>query len=139
MNKYNNPGWWSNDDDSAWDRVKAALRRDWDQTKHDFGGDEPETNQSVGHTVKQAGGKEGIPPRGQPAYEEYEPAHRFGYGAYAHYGGDYDEWDDELEARLKSDWEATYPARKQYWSQDRDGIRYAWDYGADNLDKVDTK
>ena len=43
--KYNDPTWWNRDYDSGWDRVKEAFRRDWDQTKHDFGGDEPDLNQ----------------------------------------------------------------------------------------------
>ena len=58
MNQYKNPNWWTKENDSAWDRTKAALKRDWDQTKHDFGGKEPDTNQKVGDTVKQAAGKE---------------------------------------------------------------------------------
>jgi hypothetical protein len=94
MSSYKNPNWWTKENDSAWDRVKLAVKRDWDQTKHDLGGKEPETNQNVSRTVKQAAGKEPIPPRGQPTYEELEPAHRFGYGARSYYGSKYKTWDD---------------------------------------------
>ena len=61
-----NPTWWDDDYDSNWERVKMAVKRDWDQTKHDFGGDEPDTNQNIARTVNQAVGKETIPRRGEP-------------------------------------------------------------------------
>jgi len=34
-----------------------------------------------GNTTRQASGKETIPPRGVPTYEELEPAYRYGLGA----------------------------------------------------------
>ena len=70
MKQYNNPTWWTAENDSAWDRTKAAFKRDWDQTKHDLGGKKPDTDQQVSDTVKQAAGKEIIPPRGTPAYDK---------------------------------------------------------------------
>ena len=63
--KTRNPKWWNKEHESGWSRVKAAFKRDWDQTKHDFGGAEPDTDQNIGDTVKQAAGKQPIPPRGQ--------------------------------------------------------------------------
>ena len=131
MNTYatqKNPTWWDNDHDSAWERTKNAFKRDWDQTKHDMGGDEPDTNQSVGHTVKQAAGKEAIPPRHQPTFDEIEPAYRYGYGARKHYGDEYPEWDDELEARLKEEWGTLEPSRKAAWEEDLEAIQQAWEY-----------
>src|ERR1051325_1727793 len=74
MKERRNPKWWNQEQDSAWDRVKAAFKRDRDQTKHDFGGDEPDTDQDVDNTVKQAAGKEPIHPRRVATYEEMEPA-----------------------------------------------------------------
>jgi hypothetical protein len=136
MNQYKNPKWWTQENDSSWNRVKEAMKRDWDQTKHDFGGNEPDTNQNVRHTVKQASGTETLPPRGATAYDE--PAYRFGYGARSKYGEDYTDWDDDLEATLKADWETIAPERKQTWMQDRAAIRYGWDYDADeDLDEDD--
>ncbi len=114
--------------DSAWERTKAAFKRDWDQTKHDMGGDEPDTDQDVNDTLKQAAGKEPIPPRGQPTYEEVEPAYRFGFGARSYYGEDHSEWDSELEAKLQKDWRASYPARADKWTDDVAAIRYGWEY-----------
>lgn len=102
-----NPKWWTKESDSKWDRVKAAFKRDWDQTKHDVGAREPDTNQNVDDTVKQAAGKDPIPPRGQPVYEKIEPAYRFGYGARLHYGQRYPTWNPELEKELRRDWTET--------------------------------
>ena len=31
------PTWWNDAQMTAWDRVKEAMRRDWQQTKHDIG------------------------------------------------------------------------------------------------------
>jgi hypothetical protein len=125
---YKNPSWWDAENDSAWERAKDAFKRDWDQTKHDLGGDVPQTHQKIGNTVKQAAGKEAIPPRFQPTYEELEPAYRYGYGARSHYGEEYPEWDDELEARLREEWGALEPSRKAAWDADREAIQQAWDF-----------
>lgn len=127
--QYKNPTWWTDENDSAWERVKSAMKRDWDQTKHDLGGKEPDTNQKIGNTTRQASGKEVIPPRGQPTYEELEPAHRFGHGARSKYGAEYPDWDDDLEDRLKDDWKSV--DAKRSWEKDRAAIRYGWDYDED--------
>ncbi|HEX5397717.1 MAG TPA: hypothetical protein VFY06_01560 [Verrucomicrobiae bacterium] len=124
MTKYKNPTWWTAENDSAWDRTKAAFKRDWDQTKHDLGGKQPDTEQHVTDTVKQAAGKEIIPPRGVAAYDKAEPAYRFGHGARSHYGKKYPQWDDQLETELKRDWQTTNPDRN--WNDDRGYIQDAW-------------
>ena len=50
--------------------AKEALKRDWEQTKHDFNKKKgQDLNQNVGHTVKQAVGKETPPPRNIPNRE----------------------------------------------------------------------
>lgn len=126
MREHRNPRWWTKEYDSGWDRVKAAFKRDWDQTKHDFGANQPDTDQNVDDTVKQASGKQPIPPRGQPTYEEMEDAYRFGYGARFHYGQRYANWDDRLENQLRQDWGETYNDRD--WARYRDSIRRGWDY-----------
>ena len=128
MKTYNNPTWWTAENDSAWERAKAAFKRDWDQTKHDFGGNEPDTRQNVTDTVKQTVGTEVIPPRHKPNYDELEPAYRFGYGAHEYYADEYPEWNEELEDRLKEDWELANPSRDDYWTDDLKAIRHAWDY-----------
>jgi hypothetical protein len=128
MNQYKNPTWWTNEDDSAWERTKAAFKRDWDQTKHDVGGNEPNTNQNVKDTVKQAAGKEAIPPRGEPNYDRAEPAYRFGYGARQHFGTKHPQWNPDLEKQLRNDWRSTYPDRADSWDTDAEYIRSGWNH-----------
>lgn len=130
MQTYKNPAWWTNEHDSAWQRVKEAFKRDWDQTRHDFGGKQPDTAQNVKDTVKQAAGKEPIPPRGTPAYELVEPAYRFGYGARAFYRQKYPQWDANLEAQLRRDWQTSSPEGN--WNEDVAYIRRGWEYEDDN-------
>jgi len=53
----NRPSWWTDENDSGWNRVKAAFGNDWEQTKHDFGSKTSrDLNQDVDDTVKQAAG-----------------------------------------------------------------------------------
>jgi hypothetical protein len=117
------PTWWTGEHDSSWDRVKAAFRRDWEQTKHDFGADEPDLDQDVDDTVKQAAGKQPIPPPGVPNFEEYEPAFKFGYGARQHYGSKFSQWNDDLETNLKRDY------GEKDWNVCRRAVRRGWDFG----------
>src|SRR5262245_42936211 len=112
----NNPKWWRTEHESAWDRVKAAFKRDWEQTKHDIGGSEPDIHQSAGDTLKQAVGAEPIT----------EEAYRFGYGARSDYGKRFTQWDDQLEAQLKQDWSEAH--HDLDWVAYRDSIRRAWEY-----------
>lgn len=61
------PSWWTEErHGSAWGRVKEAMKRDWEQTKHDLRMGGRELDQDVDDTVKQAAGKEAIPPRAVP-------------------------------------------------------------------------
>jgi hypothetical protein len=126
LNRYKNPSWWTQEQDSSWDRVKAAFKRDWDQTKHDLGGAQPETKQNAKDTVKQASGTQAVPPRGQTVYEKAEPAYRFGYGARSHYGTKYSAWNKDLETELKRDWTSTKPGSN--WDNDAPYIRSGWDF-----------
>lgn len=129
------PTWWTQEYDSAWDRVKAAVRRDWEQTKHDLlrysGG--PDLNQSAGDTVRQMAGAQSIPPGELPNppdidvdWNDARPAIRYGYGAAHHYRGD--EWPD-VESRLSDEWSTLrgampWPSARYHvylgWYQSRD-------------------
>jgi hypothetical protein len=130
-----NPKWWNEQNESAWERVKAAFKRDWDQTMHDAGSHQPDTHPHVGDTMKQAVGKEAIPPRGMPTYEEIEDAYRFGFGARYQYDSQYPVWDMRLEAQLEQDWRETYGDR--HWGRYREFVRHAWDYdGKSGLSKA---
>jgi len=109
------PGWYKDDYDSGWQRVKAAFGNDWEQTKRDFGSKNArELGQDVDDTVKQASGaSDGI--------ENNEQAFRFGYAAQRHYRAQYPTWNDELEKQLKTDYGTEF-------DRDRDFIRHAYEY-----------
>jgi hypothetical protein len=128
MNTYKNPTWWNKDNDSSWERVKAAVKRDWDQTKHDMGANQPDTKQNANDTVKQAAGKESIPPRGAQVYEKAEPAFRFGYGARSNYGKKYPAWNKDLETQLRTDWTSSNPDAKGSWDENAEYVRSGWNY-----------
>jgi hypothetical protein len=128
--QHTRPRWYTNQDDSAWERVKEAFRRDWDQTKHDFGGAAPDLNQQVGDTVSQATGSKPIPPPNartphkddHDIYQDVdEPAYKYGYAAYHHFGTNRD-W-DAAEADLRSDWHDDTD-----WTNHRRAIHRGWMY-----------
>lgn len=129
--EFGKPSWWNETNDSTWERVKAAFRRDWEQTKHDFGKDDArDLDQNVDDTVTQAVGQRPIPPEGVPnppeadEFDRYEPAFRYGYGAAGHYGQF--EWDPQLERTLEQEWRGMSP--DSAFTDSRDFIRQGWDF-----------
>lgn len=113
-----NPNWWTADHDSTWENVKTAFRRDWEQTKHDFGADSArDLQQSASDTVRQAAGAQ----TAARDFEAAEPAFRYASGARAQYRGQL--WDDQLEGMLSKD----YPGD---WKADRDYVRHGYNYGS---------
>lgn len=129
ITKIRNPGWWEADTESAWTHMKDAMKRDWEQTQHDFGAaGKPDLNQTIGDTVQQARGKEAIPPPGNPNYDEIELAYRFGYGARVQFGEDYASWDEDLEDFLRDEWEKLPENQRRTWMEDRAAVRYGWEF-----------
>jgi hypothetical protein len=130
------PAWWNDQYASAWDRVKEAMRRDWEQTKHDLsikGGHE--LNQNVGDTVKQAAGKEVIPsddranpPKVIGEWNEVELPHQYGYGARDRYGSQHTAWSRELEDTLKKEWEGGQKATHRGWEDVKGDVRRGYEY-----------
>ena len=125
------PTWWNDQHSRSWDRVKEAFARDWEQTQADFTRHHGrELDQNIGDTVKQAVGKERIPPRGVPnekgtlPYRAAEPALRYGYGASAYYF-DHDVWDASLEAKLRDDWAEV--DSDEEWKTVRAHVRRGWE------------
>ncbi|MCG6155537.1 hypothetical protein [Rubinisphaera margarita] len=107
--------YYTDDDMSAWDRVKKAFANDWEQTKADFGSDSArDMDQDVDDTVKQMAGSD-------DAFENREQAFRFGYAAQRHYGKTYSSWNSELDTKLRSDYDGDYDADRRY-------IRHAYEY-----------
>lgn len=111
----NRPGWYNDESDSGWGRVKAAFANDWEQTKHDFGSKTSrDLDQDVDDTVKQATGS-------RDAFENHEQAFRFGYAAQRHYRSQYPTWNNELDTQLRKDYGTDY-------ERDRAFIRHAYEY-----------
>jgi len=130
------PAWWNDNYASAWDRVKEAMRRDWEQTKHDVhlkGGHE--LNQNVGDTLKQAAGKEAIPPADQlnppkviGEWNDVEIPYRYGFGARDRYGSQYSAWSGELESTLRKEWESGQNAPNTRWDDVKSYVRRGYEY-----------
>jgi hypothetical protein len=129
MNKTQHPSWWTDNETSTWDRMKEALRRDWEQTKNDFSSKSgKDLNQDVDDTVKQAAGKEAIPAPNTPNPNSTwgdEAAVRYGYGAgISRAYNSHKVWDNDLESKLQKDWESSNPDRP--WTSVRDASRFGW-------------
>jgi hypothetical protein len=111
----NRPEWYTDEDDSTWERVKAAFKNDWEQTKNDFGSDKArDLDQDVDDTLKQAAGSD-------DAFENHEQAFRFGHAARRQYRPDHPNWNDDLDKRLRKDYSGNY-------DRDRNDIRRAYEY-----------
>jgi hypothetical protein len=130
MGTMRDPKWYSAEHRDAWERVKAAFRRDWEQTKADFSDKKGlELNQDVGDTVKQAAGKEPVPPLSQPNRDEdwakIEDGIRYGYSARQQYATDHTDWDARLENKLQQEWSDLKSG--QSWDEMRGFVRRGWD------------
>lgn len=125
-----NPKWWNEEHESTWGRVKAAMKRDWEQTKADMSSKGRDLDQDVDDTVKQAMGKQSIPPPGQPNRDEQEwskaeEGYRYGVGARSQYGSQYNAWDDRLESKLRDDWGEMRSGST--WDEVKASVRRGWD------------
>jgi hypothetical protein len=123
------PSFWTDEQQSAWDRVKDALHRDWLQTKADFhlrGG--AEIDQTAKDTMKQAAGKEPGPAtaEGRIGWEHARHAIRLGHGAATFWTWEAS-FSDELEARVRAEWEALGTGIS--WEEARPLIRHGWEQG----------
>jgi hypothetical protein len=125
-----NPSWWNDEHESTWGRIKSALKRDWEQTKADVSSRGHDLDQSVGDTVKQALGKEPIPPGNQPNtkvddWEDVEPEYRYGAGARQHHGGSW----DQVQAKMSEEWNDLKSGRT--WDEVKSRVRRGWDHDGD--------
>ncbi len=137
--QWNAPYWNTETHGNAWDRVKEALKRDWEQTKADVSSGGKELNQQVGDTVKQAAGKEVIPGPSTPnpanmanaadakgSWYDVEPAFRYGMGAHEQYSKSYQTWNDDLETKLSSEWDEKTTGKP--FKDVKPYVRRAWDF-----------
>lgn len=141
------PKWWTEEKHgTSWDRAKEAMKRDWEQTKKDFGAGGRELDQDVDDTVKQAVGKDVIPPRNQVnapggipmpkpaaprmegyAWHDVEQPIRYGYGARQQYGSQHSDWNDKLEVALKEEWEQLKKDSNKAWNDVKHFVRHGYD------------
>ncbi|APR85456.1 Hypothetical protein A7982_10805 [Minicystis rosea] len=130
------PTWWSNDDDDAWARVKEAIRRDWEQTKHDLhlpGGHE--LNQGASDTVRQALHRQPIPADDRPnppkvigTWDDIEGPVAYGYGARRRYGEQHPDWSERLEMDLRLEWEKGKQDLRRAWDDIKRHVQHGYDY-----------
>ena len=136
------PSWYTKDDDTMWERVKDAFKRDWKQTKHDFGSTAPNLKQNASDTVSQAAGSEPIPPGDMPNQkpsartsearsdvfrDDDDMAYRYGYAAYRHYGSQCCDWNSETEDKLRNEW-----GDAGDWDHRKNAIRRGWYFAKSN-------
>ncbi len=130
------PTWWNETHGNAWDRAKEAIRRDWEQTKHDLslpGGHE--LNQGVADTLKQSVGSEDIPGGDRPnppkvieSWDDVELPVGYGYSARGRYGAEHPVWDDKVERTLASEWELGKVELGRAWNDVKRWVRHGYDY-----------
>jgi hypothetical protein len=120
-----NPTWWNSKHEGTWDRVKSAMRADWEQTKNDLSKKHgEELHQNAKDTVKQMAGKEAIPATPKN-WDDIEPGYRFGAGAREQYGAEHTAWDSKLEGKLAKDWDSLKTGHA--WDHVKGAVRRAWD------------
>ena len=136
MNKTQQPDWWTSKETHSWDRMKEALRRDWEQTKHDFRSKAGhELHQDLTDTVKQAAGKEALPPSDKPnpprvigEWSDAELPTGYGYAAKHQYGAQFPAWSPDLESKLRGEWESAKDATRRGWDAVKEHVRYGYEY-----------
>ena len=114
--------WHTAEHDSTWEKVKGAFRRDWEQTKNDFGSDPArDLDQDADDTLKQMFGKETEYDYRSLDFEEEEPAFRYGHAARRHFGETYDGWNPTLRDELRGSYSGN-------WMRDEPLVKYAYGY-----------
>ncbi len=128
------PSYWEKDTHgSAWEKVKGAMQRDWEQTKSDLHVGGTELKQDLVDTLKQATGAEPIPADGlsnpdpvtkAPIWAEAEAGVRYGYGAQRQYGVTHEKWSDALEVKLSTEWDEEKTGKP--FALVRPYVRHGW-------------
>lgn len=108
----------------AWKRVRQALQRDWAQTRRDLIDTGANLRQSVVDTVKQARGRQEIPALNEANPTRHEPAVTYGFDARNRLGGNLATWNDETEAQLERDWNASGDGRR--FTNVREELKRGW-------------
>jgi hypothetical protein len=131
------PSWHKPEHAMQWDRVKEAVRRDWQQTKHDLHAGGHELNQRVGDTMKQATGAVDIPsinaanpPKIIGEWDAAAVPVEYGYSARQQFGSTHAQWDDALDVSLRTEWESSpsTPKTSGKWDDVKPHVRHGYDY-----------
>ena len=119
--------------EGLWERVKAALRRDWEQTRGDLGLPGPYLGQNAGDTLRQMQGVEEIPAGDEPTLHESDLAdaelEAIKVGFIARKERPQDAWSDELASELAAQ---RSPLRLDYdhWKA---AVAFGWRGGGTGL------
>lgn len=135
MQTTSNPKWWTTEHDGAWERIREAMRRDWEQTKYDFDLGGKPLDQDVTNTVGQAAGSEPIPARSVPnpaephdRWDDIQGPLAYGYGARLTYGGAYPTWNRDLETKLAQEWRESERGPSHPWESVKNVVRRGYNY-----------
>jgi len=129
------PKWWNEEHVSAWARIQEALRRDWEQTRHDLGLGGHDLNQGAEDTIKQAARTEPIPaddkanpPKVIGRWDEAEYPIGYGYTARRAFGTQHPTWNEGIEQKLRAEWEERKERPHYDWDNVRVLVRYGYEY-----------
>lgn len=113
----------------SWTSIREHAMRDWSQSQLT----RASAPTAIGSKSQPAGGVP-TPPRGEPIeakvagdYSDVERPMAFGYAAHTRYA-ERPAWDEDLELRLKEDWERTNPRIRADWEQVKPLVRHGWEY-----------
>jgi hypothetical protein len=132
------PKWWKEEYTHGWERVREAVRRDWQQTAHDLHLGGHELNQKVADTFKQAAGQAPVPDINRPnpprvvgtldgEWERVEHPMEYGFAARRQFGDAHPAWDDAIEGQLELEWQRQAPAART-WIEVRDHVRRGYEH-----------
>lgn len=131
------PTWHTPEHEMGWARVREAVRRDWQQTRHDMHVGGHELNQRASDTLEQAVGSAAIPstdrtsPRkARDEWEWVEQPAEYGQSARLHFGSIYPEWCRELDQQLQREWPSDALASMEpgLWDDVKASVRYGYDF-----------
>lgn len=126
------PSFWSDEQQSAWERAKDALHRDWLQTRADLHLGGADLDQTAKDTVKQMAGNEAAPTtvEGRIGWEHARRAIRLGHGAATYWTAE-SEWSGALDSRLRGEWEKLETSID--WEEARPLVMRGWEYGRKDM------
>lgn len=136
INRASLPGWYDDDSMTAWDRVRETVRREWEQAKHRLA-------HAAGHDLDDDAmitpvrdAPSGAMPASEylglqvvsGAWEEVEYPIGYGYAARRKHATEHPIWNEGIEQRLRSEWEARHEKAQPSWSDVGVLVRYGYEH-----------